>query len=113
MHFVRVGGEGEDARSSLLVAFELTGRTGTEPDNVRSEGTSWGQMFTGIGAPALGALEVGDVRLENPTVWYRPEQPNFVGAWPIYAQGLMGNAPFWDEVVVLDLGIWNSFGVLR
>lgn len=92
----------------------LTGRTGEEPDNVRLSASSWGRQIPIIGAPALGTLRVGSVEIERPIVYHTPEHPEFFSAWGIGARGLMGSAPFWDGVVVLDLrGGEERFGVVR
>ncbi len=33
--------------------------------------------------------------------------------WPFPATGLVGNAPFWDQVVIMDMGIRSRFGLVR
>ena len=75
--------------------------------------SAWGEPVTYVGAAALGPLEVGSIRMERPTVYYREAQPDFFKKWFSPAAGLMGNAPFWDEVVVLDLSARPAFGILR
>jgi hypothetical protein len=65
-----------------------------------------------VGAPVRGPLVVGPVRVDRPDVYYLAEQPSLFADWPFPARGLIGNAPFWDLVVVMDLGVRQRFGVL-
>lgn len=46
-------------------------------------------------------------------VYYRGSRPEFFHGWPFRASGSLGNADFWDSVVILDLGSHPRFGVLR
>jgi hypothetical protein len=92
---------------------ELTGRSGPDDATIRWKARSWGHTVTAIGAPARGALVVGSARIVEPTLFYLEEQPNLFSAWPFPATGLVGNAPFWDDVVVVDLGLRPRFGLMR
>jgi hypothetical protein len=92
---------------------DLTGRAGPEEASVRWTVASWGNSVTAIGAPARGPLVVGSARIEEPRVFYIEEQPNLFAGWPFPAKGLVGSAPFWDRVVILDLGIRPRFGLLE
>ena len=98
--------DGEDWRG-------LTGRTGTEADLDSLTVPAWGRMLTFVGAPAEGDLEIGPVRLARPTVYTEPADPTGYADFGFRARGLIGNAPFFDEVVVLDLRSRPLFGVLR
>jgi hypothetical protein len=92
---------------------ELTGCAGPEDASVRWKVVSWGNRVTAIGAPAKGPLVVGSAQINRPRVFYLEEQPNLFAGWPFPAKGLIGNAPFWDRVVILDLGIRPRFGLLE
>jgi len=74
---------------------------------------SWGNKATALGSPALGPLVIGSARIEEPNIFYLEEQPNLFANWPFPATGLVGNAPFWDGIVILDLGIRPRFGLLQ
>jgi hypothetical protein len=109
-----------DTGASLLplaVDFEswktLTGRAGEAEATTKMTVNSWGKPAALVGAPAVGALEVGEVRLERPVIYYWGNEPGFFRKWFRPATGLIGNLPFWDEVVVLDLGERPAFGILR
>ncbi len=88
----------------------LTGCAGPEDATSRFAVTSWGKEITALGCVARGPLVIGSAKIENPRVYYLPEQPNFFAGWPFRAGGLVGNAPFWDHVVVVDLGLRPRFG---
>ncbi|MFC1573332.1 hypothetical protein ACFL6M_07015, partial [Candidatus Eisenbacteria bacterium] len=92
---------------------ELTGLEGPEDAPTKWVVNSWGNQVTMVGAPALGPLVIGSARIEEPRVYYMQEQPNLFSNWPFPANGLVGNAPFWDRVVILDLGLRPRFGMLR
>ncbi len=102
----------------LIVDFEswksLTTRIGdTATTTTKLTVSAWGEQVTHIGAPALGPLEVGSIKMARPIVYYRESQPDFFKKLLSPAAGLMGNAPFWDEVVVMDLSARPAFGILR
>ena len=50
-----------------------------------------------------GALEVAGVKLKAPTVDAWRDDPSFFRQFPVKTTGLMGNASFWDGIVILDL----------
>jgi hypothetical protein len=91
----------------------LTGCEGPEDAPIRWNVASWGNRVTVIGAPAKGPLVVGSARIDQPRVFYIEEQPSLFAGWPFPASGLVGSAPFWDRVVILDLGIRPRFGLLE
>ena len=80
----------------------LTGRTGEEPDNRRLTVNAWGEQVPLIGAPALGAMQVGSVHLDRPMIYYSPTRPDHYAQWAYPVTGTVGNAPFWDHVVIMD-----------
>jgi hypothetical protein len=92
---------------------QLTGRNGDEESNTRWEVRSQERTVTFIGAPAVGTLEIGQARIENPTVFFREDQPELFTDWEFSTRGLLGNVPFLEHVVVLDLRPdANRFGVI-
>lgn len=101
----------------IVVDFEdwvrLTGCSGPEEASSTRTGKRWGSDVGIIGASARGPLAVGMVKIDRPTVYYLAEQPSLFGDWPFPARGLIGSAPFWDCVVVMDLGIRQRFGVIK
>ena len=90
----------------------LTGCTGPDSATTRWAVSSWGNEVTAIGCAARGPLVIGSARIPDPPVFYIKEQPNLFSGWPFPATGLVGNAPFWDRVVILDLGIRPRFGLV-
>jgi hypothetical protein len=101
----------------LMVDFEtwktLTGKVGEADASTRIVGNSWGKPMPFIGAPATGALQVGPLQLPSPIIFYRGTEPDHFKKYPYPATGLLGNAPFWNDVIVLDLGVHPAFGILR
>jgi hypothetical protein len=92
---------------------ELTGLAGPEDAPLRWEVNSWGERVTAVGAPAVGPLVAGGVWIPEPRIFYLRERPNMFTKWPFPATGLVGNAPFWDRVIILDLGLRPRFGWVR
>jgi hypothetical protein len=92
---------------------ELTGCAGPEAASTHWTVSAWGKKVTALGSPARGPLVIGSARILNPTVFYLKEQPSLFEQWPFPATGLVGCAPFWDRVVILDLGIRPRFGLVQ
>jgi hypothetical protein len=123
--YVGIAGQGVDdvffdtgtSAFDVTVDFErwraLTGCSGPEEATSQWKVNSWGQEMTAVGAPAKGPLVIGSARIREPRVFYLKEQPDLFAGWPIQAQGLVGNAPFWHTVVIMDLGIMPRFGILQ
>jgi hypothetical protein len=91
----------------------LTGKKGYDDATSIVNISSWGKTVPMVGAEMQGALELGKVRMDRAMVYYWGDQPRFFDQWPFPAAGLMGNALFIDEVVVIDLGQPTRFGILR
>jgi hypothetical protein len=93
----------------------LTGREGERDATSRLSvtGSGVGAPARVIGAPARGALEVGGVRVESPLVYFHGTEPEHFRSWSFPATGLIGNAPFKDGIVLLSLGVWPAFGILK
>lgn len=92
----------------------LTGRTGLEADNRFIQGWSHDQLVTTVGAPLKGKLSLAEFDLASPLVHYTRERPTHFSEYPVSARGLIGNAPFFNQVIVMDLrgrGAW--FGVVK
>lgn len=120
-----IGGESMDglffdtgaSAFDIVVDFEdwveITGCTSPEEAPTRWRVNSWGRTVTAVGAPAHGPLVIGSARIPHPLVFYLQEQPNLFSHWPFQARGLVGNAPFVDRIVILDLGIRPRFGLVQ
>ena len=91
---------------------KLTGCSGPEDAATVWSGNRWGSTATIVGAPVSGSLVVGSVHIDGPSAYYIEEEPMLFAGWPPPTRGLIGNAPFWDHVVVLDLGVRQRFGVV-
>ena len=84
----------------------LTGRMGDEASNERVVSHSWDQRCVIIGAPMKGELQVGQAKLEHPTVYFEASGlPNFdFDHYRYPTKGLFGNRLFEDRfTVVLDI----------
>ncbi|MFL5382331.1 MAG: DUF4440 domain-containing protein [Longimicrobiaceae bacterium] len=91
----------------------LTGRAGERDATSRVTPPSRGTPQPFVGAPAQGALELGGIRMESPLVYYPAAEPARFRGLGYPAAGVLGNALFWDRVVVLSLGVWPALGVLK
>jgi hypothetical protein len=111
--FFDTGSSALDIVMDLAGWTESTGCTG--PDDAATVWTvnSWGSDVTVLGCPARGPLVVGTIRVDSPNVCCLLERPTLFSGWPFPTSGLVGSAPFWDDVVVIDLGVKPRFGVVR
>ena len=91
----------------------LTGKKGQDDAASILNVSSWGKTVPMVGAEIQGALEIGKIRMDRAMVYYWGDQPRFFEQWPFPAAGLLGNALFIDEVIVIDLGQPTRFGILR
>lgn len=97
-----------------VVWQRLTGRTGNEPDNHYLQGWSRNRLITTVGAPLRGKLSLTGLELQAPPVHFTRERPRHFADYPINVRGLIGNAPFFNRVIVLDLrGDSPWFGIKR
>jgi len=93
----------------------LTGRTGNESANTRWRVNSWGKSLEMIGAPLVGDMRIGGLRVSDPLVFHeRPDGTgqDFFSTVPYRVGGHFGNALFYDRhVIILDLPR-RRFGIL-
>jgi hypothetical protein len=85
-----------------------TGLTGDEDAVIKDSIMSWGNYVTSWDAPAIHDLTFGAIRITAPHMTYI--------AWPdpsLASAKLMGNAPFYDNYVVIVDCIRERFGVCR
>ncbi len=91
----------------------LTGVSDPEEAATHWTVSSWGNTLTAIGEPAQGPLVIGSVRIAGPEIFYLEQQPRLFESWPFPVSGLIGNAPFLNRVVVLNLGLRPQLGLLE
>jgi hypothetical protein len=91
----------------------ITGRTTTAAAPSAIQGTAWGKPFTLAGAPAAAPVMLGDLPLGTVTIFTDPNAPESFADWPVPTDGVLGNAPLWDGIVILDLTARVRFGVIR
>ena len=92
---------------------KLTGLQGNEKNVVRMSVPSWGKEAVLVGAPAKGDLNFGTLHVTNPMVYFDSTGLIDFSQWPFKTDGLLGNALFYDEyLVIIDL-IQNRFGILK
>ena len=101
----------------LIVDFErwrlITGRIDGTEAPIQVTTNSWGTQITLVGAPMLGRIEFASVCFEHPKVFYTKETPAGFRSLAFSVSGLLVNALFWDDIVVLDLSVSPQFGILR
>lgn len=90
---------------------QLTGRDGTEPENIILEVPAWGSTFTLIGAPSLEEILLSDLSLGKPEVYYREDKPDWLKGSGLDA--IIGNEPFYDDSIVILDGINMRFGLVK
>jgi hypothetical protein len=91
----------------------ITRRTTTAAAPSTIQGTAWGKPFTLAGAPAAAPVMLGDLPLGTVTVFTNPDAPDSFADWPVPTDGVLGNAPLWDGIVILDLTARVRFGLIR
>ncbi len=97
-----------------LVAWQrLTGRTTTAHAPASIRGTAWGKPFALAGAPAAAPVMLGPIALGKVDVFTNPDAPDSFADWPVPTDGVLGNAPVWDGIVLLDLTANVRFGLIR
>ncbi|MFZ5981020.1 MAG: hypothetical protein ACOYVF_10355 [Candidatus Zixiibacteriota bacterium] len=98
--------------STLILPLDwwqwATGLEGDEPEVVKDSVISWGEYVDILTAPAQYDMVFADILLKNPEVM-TVDWPD-----PTLAQTkLMGNAPFFDSLVVIVDCIREKFGICR
>lgn len=97
-----------------LAAWErITGRSTTAAAPSTIQGTAWGKPFTLAGAPAAAPVMLGGLSFGNVTVFTNPDAPKSFADWPVQTDGVLGNVPVWDGIVILDLTARVRFGMIR
>ena len=89
---------------------QVTGKTGESDAETKVTGTQWGKPKTWSGAKPTFPIEVAGTALSQSMVFYEEDgfyRKNFGAA------GLLGNAAFWDTILVLDLGPFMRVGTLQ
>jgi len=83
------------------------------PDQAPDHGSvdSWGKSGSMYGAPVVNGatILIGGVPMNGPEIFTEPDHPDDF-AQSYGALGLVGNVPFWDGIVVLDLSGARTFG---
>jgi hypothetical protein len=91
----------------------LTRPTYGEPPAKEVSVNSWGKQVKLAGQPALGAIEIASLRVDHPLIFREPEDSGGSRQRPQAVSGLIGNALFWDDILVLDFGTPPQLGILR
>jgi hypothetical protein len=91
----------------------LTRPTYGEPPAKEVSVNSWGKQVKLVGQPALGAIEIASLRVDHPLIFHAPGDSGGSRQRPQAVTGLIGNALFWDDILVLDFGITPQLGILR
>ena len=56
---------------------------------------------------------IGETTLGKVDVFTNPDAPTSFSDWPVQTDGVLGNAPFWDGIVILDLTANVRFSMIR
>ncbi|MHB8286959.1 MAG: pepsin/retropepsin-like aspartic protease family protein [Caulobacteraceae bacterium] len=76
-------------------------------------GNAWGKTVEWKGDKAVADIFIGPIKLGRPVIYTRPDQPKGFASWPFKADGVIGNASFEKDIVVLDLTEWMTFSVIQ
>jgi hypothetical protein len=91
----------------------LTRPTYGEPPAKEVSVNSWGKQVKFVGQPALGAIEIASLRVDHPLIFHAPGDPLGLQKQSHAISGLLGNALFWNDILVLDFGATPQLGILR
>lgn len=91
----------------------LTNRATTEGAPSSYRGSAWGKPLIIPGALSTSPVSIGKTALGRVTVFTNPAQPTGFTDWPVQTVGVLGNAPVWDGIVVLDLTARVRFAIIR
>jgi hypothetical protein len=90
----------------------FTRKASASDATIRESAQSWGKQIEFVGATATGDLRLGDRTFRHPVITTAPTEPtnyhdNYFGA-----DGVLGNALFFNSTVILDLGAHPRFGII-
>ena len=100
----------------LSVDFDLwkeaSGKAGANDASSRQHAQSLGEQVEIISARATGDLVIGKHRYEHPRLSNIVSRPSSYHDNCFGAQGALGNALFFNSIVILDLGAHPRFGII-
>jgi hypothetical protein len=91
----------------------LTGRATIEGAPASYQGSAWGKPLVLPGAPSSSPLTIGKTAFGRVIVFTNPAQPTGFIDWPVQTVGVLGNAPVWEGIVVLDLTAKVRFAIIQ
>jgi hypothetical protein len=91
----------------------LTSRGTTQGAPASYQGSAWGKPLVIPGAPSASQVSMGETALGRLIVFTNPAQPAGFADWPVQTTGVLGNAPVWNGIVVLDLTAKVRFAIIR
>ncbi|MET3828435.1 hypothetical protein ABIC16_004190 [Sphingomonas sp. PvP055] len=91
----------------------LTNRVTTDGAPANYQGSAWGKPLIIPGAPSTSLVSIGKTSLGRVTIFTNPAQPTGFADWPVQTIGVLGNAPVWDGIVVLDLTARVRFAIIH
>jgi hypothetical protein len=92
---------------------KLSGQTEPEKAPIKREALAWGKTVHFVGALASSHLRVGKIELGIPIVFAKPDAPDGFAKMSYKVDGVLGNAPVLDGIVILDLTSNVQFGFIR
>jgi hypothetical protein len=91
----------------------ITGRNTVAGAPASFKGSAWGKPVEFPGAPSAAPVKIGEATLGRPNVFTDPTHPDGFTEWSVRTDGVVGNAPMWDGIVVLDLTARMRFGLIQ
>lgn len=111
--FLDTGASAFPLVTDLALWRTLTGGDSEAPET-SVDVNSWGQTVQMRGSIVRGSANIAGVALNDPLVYHLSSAPELFASWGFEfpAHGSIGNAPFFDQTVVLDLSPPMRFGVV-
>lgn len=92
---------------------EVTGLAEPTLAPIKMKGSAWGKPITMDGAPpAQTEAHVGPIVVKLRNVYTKEGADDEFADEPFKVSGIIGNAPFWDGIVTLDLTPYARFGLI-
>jgi hypothetical protein len=110
--FYDSGSSQDILETDLDIWQQLTGKTASKDATTHRPVQRWGKTLELVGAPATGDMILGDKHYPHPDITACPSIPRDFQEHYDGAQGLLGNAAFFNSIVILDLGAFPRFGVI-
>ncbi len=97
----------------LPIWRQITGLNDTAAAKQEVRGNNFNKPVIFKGASTVAPLKIGPVSVGSRTAYTKVGDPNMFAAWPYPVTAIIGNEPFWDGVIILDLSDSKTrFGIV-